>query len=197
MDLSVLNVIFWVCAIVGFAIPLLNVVLSWLGATFDFAIEADLEVEGLFPFNILCACLFLIVFGALGLALMRWMTSILLAVLLTGLCALLGACAYALFYRFVVRRLKDNDPSTLSYADILGAQGEVILRIRGESFGTISVRDSTGAALSFRAKIDPELRAYIGDAIPQGAQVVVTEVDTEEKFCYVSTPAESAVKYKK
>lgn len=197
MDLSVLNVIFWVCAIVGFAVPVLNILLGWLGANVDFGIETDLEFDGPFPFNILCACLFLIVFGALGIALEGRMTTPPLAVLLTLACAAAGVAAYILLYRLVIRRLKRNDPSALSFADLPGARGEVTLRIVGDRFGTISVRDSTGAALSFRAKIDPQLRGYIGEAIPQGAKIVVTEVDLNGKFCYVSTPEESIVKFNK
>lgn len=197
MEISALNVVFWVCAIVGFAVPVLNILLGWLGATFDFGIESDLEFDGPFPFNILCACFFLIVFGVLGIALERYMTSPLSIALLIALCAAAGVGGYALIYRVVVRRLKRNNPTALSYDDLPGARGEVTLRILGDGFGTISVRDSTGAAISFRAKIDPELRHYIGDAIPQGAQVVVTEARAQEKFCYVSTPEESVLKFSK
>ena len=195
--MAVLHVVFWVCAIVGFVILLLNVLLGWMGSALDLGFESDLDIDGVFPFNILCLCLFLIVFGALGIAVERWMTSLIATILLMLLISGAGAGAYALLYCFVIQKLRSSNPVALSYADLLGERGEVILRVKGEEYGMISVRDSIGAAISFRAKIDPELREYVGETIPQGTIVVVTEVCAEAKFCYVSTPEGSAIKHRK
>ena len=62
------------------------------------------------------------------------------------------------------------------------------LRIMADSVGTISMRDSTGAPISFRAKMDPDLKDRMADAIQKGESVIITDVDKENKLCYVSVP---------
>jgi hypothetical protein len=89
-------------------------------------------------------------------------------------------------YTFLIKRLKENDASVISYRDLKGMDGEVTLSISENSLGTISVKDSTGAALSFRARIDPQLKSQMPDTIPKGETVVITEVDIANKLCYVS-----------
>ncbi|MDL2258437.1 hypothetical protein LJC42_04720 [Eubacteriales bacterium OttesenSCG-928-K08] len=187
MELSTLNTIFTICITAGFGIPVLNIVLSWVGSSFDFSFDGDFELDGIFPFNILCLCLLLVVFGALGKLFLQWMSSTLLVVLFLLLALALGICGYVLLYKLVIKKLRQNEPIAMMFEQVPGQRGEVTLRINEDSIGTISVRDSTGAFISFRAKIDPTLKSYIGETIPQGTAIVVTGVDEKEKLCYVST----------
>jgi len=208
--LPVLNSIFNICIIVGFAIPLLNILTGWFGGIFgvgvdidadvdmdvDFDASADASIDGgaqtniashaVIPFNIMCLCLFLIVFGATGHIAKGYMANILFTVLLLIGCFLIAGLSYWALYKLVIERLKRSDASALKYHDLRGKCAEVTLKIQTDSIGTISLRDSTGAPISFRAKIDPDLKDQIPDAIQQGESVVITEVDTVNKLCYVS-----------
>ena len=209
---SVLNYIFNVCMILGFAVPLLNIASGWLGglvnsgADLDLDIDADFDIDldldadmdiggdvaggsghsGAFQFNFMCLCLFLIVFGATGQAVKKFMTSIPVMVILLLACAAVAGACYWLMYKFLVKRLRENNASALSYADLAGRSGEVTLAVSNNSIGTISITDSTGAKISFRAKLDPDLKNHLPDTIRPGEIVLITDVDVDEKLCYIS-----------
>ena len=206
---SVLNYVFNLCILIGFVIPLLNLLTGWFGSFFGVSadIDADLDVGdigdigadvgdsapasgsrgGLFPFNIMCLCLFLVVFGVLGRVAGRMMANLPLTVLLLAACLAVAALSYWALYRFIVKRLKESDSHAMSFKDLPGKGAEVTLGLSGNSVGTISLLDSTGAAISFRAKIDPHLMSQMPSAIPKGEPVLITEVDMENKLCYIST----------
>ena len=201
-----LNFIFNLCVLLGLVIPLLNIFTGWFGdmlnADFDFDADIDMNVDldadlsgsgGSIPFNVMCLCLFLVVFGVAGHVAKRWMQGGWSIALLLALCLALAAAFYVLLYRLVILRLKRNRPYAESYADLAGRRGEVSMRITPDALGTIRVRDSTGAFLSFRAKIDPDLAPRMPAVLPPGTTVVVTEADVREKLCYVSTLVEQYV----
>jgi membrane protein implicated in regulation of membrane protease activity len=141
---------------------------------------------GIIPFNLMFLCLLLVVFGALGKMTQHLMTTLLPAVLLLTVCIASGGASYWALYEFLIKRLKQNDASALSYRELRGMDGEVTLAIPGDSIGTISLKDKTGAAISFRAKMDPHLKGRMPKLIPKGEHVVITEVDMVNKLCYVS-----------
>ena len=210
----VLNYIFNFCMIIGFVIPLLNILSGWLGGLLnsgadvdldldsDFDIDLDLDMDidadvgdsvsgisghsGAIQFNFMCFCLFLIVFGATGQATKKFMTSIPFMVLLLSACAAAAACCYWLMYKFLVKRLRENNASALSYADLPGRSAEVTLVVSADSIGTISITDSSGAKISFRAKLDPDLKDRLPNAIRPGEAVLITEANANEKLCYIS-----------
>ena len=190
MDWPALSYIFNLCILLGLAIPVLNIATGWFGNFFDFDVDIDGPSGGFLPFNLMCLCLLLVVFGAAGHMLSRWMDGLWPTVLLLTLALALGALFYALLYKLVITPLKRNRPYSVTYAELCGQRGEVTIRITRESLGAISVRDNTGTFLSFRAKIDPDLAARMPATIPAGEIVVVTEVDAKEKLCYVSILAE-------
>ena len=231
-----LNYIFNICIIIGFVIPLLNLVTGWLGSFFgggmdvdidasadfsmdagtDFSLDASADISldvgadigldasadvgvdvgaetnagsgGVVPFNMMCFCLFLVVFGALGHMTKGLMTTPLFIVLLLSGCLVLASLSYWALYNLVIKRLKQNDASALAYRDLRGKSAEVTLRITADSIGTISVSDSTGAPISFRAKMDPDLKERMNEVIPQGESVIITDIDIENKICFVSVP---------
>ena len=215
MNLSVLNYIFNLCILIGFVIPLLNLITGWFGSFFGGGGDVDIDIDisdvgdisdigdigtdagdapaapgsksSGFPFNIMCLCLFLIVFGAFGQSVRRYMTALLPAVLLLGACIAIALLSYWALYKFIVKRLKESDSSVMSFQDLPGKSAEVTLSISANSVGTISLPDSTGAAISFRAKIDKHLKDQMPGTIPKGENVIITEVDVENKLCYVST----------
>jgi membrane protein implicated in regulation of membrane protease activity len=197
MNIATLHTIFNICLGVGFVLPILSILTGWFGDFFnvDFDVDVDVSADagldgpefgGVVPFNMMCFCLLLIVFGAFGKACARWMTSLgVTAALLLGILAV-AVFFYWLLYTLVIKKLKSSDSQALSYDDFAGRRGEVTLPIRDGQIGMISVKDSTGSYISFRAKIDPGLQDFIGDAIPHGETVLVTEVNAREKLCYVS-----------
>ena len=216
MDDSVLIYVFNICLIVGFLIPLLNLLTGWFGSFLGVGADVDLDTGydasadvgdagdmgdagdaasgsggkgGVFPFNIMCICLFLIVFGAAGHALRRFITSspLLLAVLLLFGCAVLAGFSYFALYTLIIKRLRNSDSYVISFNELPGKTADVTLAMTAGSIGTISLRDSTGAAISFRAKIDPELASQMPETVKAGEKVLITEVDVKNKLCYVST----------
>ena len=200
--IETLNYIFNICIIIGFVIPLLNLLTGWFGGFFDIGGDVDVDVPAadsgasgtstnvgntaVIPFNVMCLCLFLIVFGALGHIAKMFMTSLFWTVLLIIVCICLAALAYWGLYVLLIKRLKNSDSVVMSLNDFIGKHAEVTLRITQDSMGTISVQDNTGAPISFRALMDPELKNQLPDTIAQGASVIITEVDNENNLCYVS-----------
>ena len=148
----------------------------------------SVATSAVIPFNIMCLCLFLMVFGAMG-HMMKWfMSGALMTALLLAGCIVVAGLAYFAMYKLLVKRLRNNDASALTYHDLRGKRAEVTLTIREGSVGTISLRDSTGAAISFRAKIDADLKGQMPESIPTGEFVIITDVDKSCKLCYVSMP---------
>jgi membrane protein implicated in regulation of membrane protease activity len=143
---------------------------------------------GFIPFNMMCLCLFLVVFGAIGQMTRHFMVSPLFMILLLLGCFFLAGFAYWALYTQVIKRLKQSNSSALGYRDLRGRSAEVTLVIPADSIGTISMRDSTGAPISFRARMDPDLREKLPATIPRGETVIITDVDVANKFCYVSLP---------
>ena len=199
---STLIHVFNFSVILGLLIPLLSLFAGWIGGAFggsaDIDVDVDVDVDlgaakgtgsgsgSLLPFNLMCFCLFLIVFGAAGHMTREFMTTLPVTVALLGGCFAVAVFFYWALYKVLIKRLKENDASAISFHDLRGRSGEVTLSIRGDSMGTISLRDSNGAAISFRAKIDPCLKNKMPPVIPAGEQVVITEVDAGNKLCYVS-----------
>ena len=243
--IATLNYVFNLCILIGFIIPLINLLSGWLGGLFgaggdvdfdvDFDVHTDVSVDlptdfstdfsadfsvgvsadisaaadigaaasadagvgsgagaggtsAPIPFNIMCLCLSMVVFGATGHIAKMFMASTLITILLLPVCLAIAGLAYVALYKLVILRLKNNDASATAYRDLRGKKAEVTLSIIADSVGTISLLDSTGAKISFRAKIDPDLKEKLPEKIPQGESVVITEVDTENKICYVSMP---------
>jgi len=211
--MDVLNYIFNICIIIGFIIPLLNLLTGWFGGFFDIGMDLDADIPSadagadvgvgagadvgtessvgntaVIPFNIMCLCLFLVVFGATGHIAKMFMTSMLLIVLLLVVCVCLAALAYWGLYVLLIKRLKNSDSFAMTISDLHGSSAVVTLRITQDSMGMISLPDSTGAPISFRAKMDPELKDQLPESFPQGETVIITEVDKESNLCYVSVP---------
>ena len=199
--------IFLFCLLLGFSIPLLNLITGWFGGLFGgVCVDVDVDVNvhvstsasggGWIPFNFMCLCLFLVVFGATGRATLHLMTNPLFTALFLALSLFLAGLMYWLLYKLLVKRLKESDASAFSYQCLTGRTAEVTLGISGDSMGTISMRDSTGAAITFRAKRDPDLSKWMPDTIERGESVVITGANAEKKLCYVSVSLGEIMKHK-
>lgn len=206
MDITVLTYIFNLSIIIGLLIPLISAVSGWLGGLFggggaDVSADVDIDLgadtgaeasptdsSGHFPipFDLMCLCLGFVVFGAMGRVFMRQMTSTLTVILMLSVCVILALAAYVALYKLIIERLRKNKATTISYSNLNGKPATVTLKISRDAMGTVSLPDSTGANISFRAKIDPDLADYMPESIEQDEPVVITDVDEENKFCYVS-----------
>ena len=207
--IATLEYIFNVGILVGFLIPLVTILTGWFGGALggggadvdvDLDISADSSVDSggvggsIVPFNLKCLCFALVVFGALGRLTLNLMSTTLFAVLWLSVCFLLAALAYFGLYHLLIKRLKRSDPSALSFRDLRGRNATVTLPVSADRMGTISLLDKTGAAISFRAKIDPDLKRKMPQAIPTGEPVVITGVNMEKRLCYVSLPLNKFVR---
>jgi membrane protein implicated in regulation of membrane protease activity len=191
--------IFTVCIGVGIIVPLLDVLLGFLGSVFDFDLDVfghhfgdmfHMDGDGTgagssLPFNFMCLCFSLVVFGAIGKLVTGLMVNVLFAVLLLLGLLCVSAAAYILLYRFVIRPLKKSNPAAIGTWDLLGARGKLTLRISEESPGTVSLKDSTGAMISYIASARAEVLKKWDGIIPQGAEVIVVDIDTAKKTAFV------------
>jgi membrane protein implicated in regulation of membrane protease activity len=133
----------------------------------------------------MCLCFGLVVFGAVGrLAVPLMVTPWAVVACILALLAL-SAGAYALLFLFVVKPLKKSNPKAIGQWDLFGEKGKLTLRITRESAGTVSLRDSTGAAISYAARAKESVLEIWEGVIPQGAVVIVTDVDECNKTLYV------------
>lgn len=160
----------------------------------DVAPELDLDAgadlggtDGGMPlrFNIYCLCLSLVTMGAMGVFAMETMEGLQRILTLAG-GLVLSILAYVLLYRFLILPLKRNDAAPLRAKDLQFRRAKVSFRILPESPGKIETRDATGAAISYEARMDPDIcRAA---RIDEGEEVLITEVFAREGFCHVTLP---------
>lgn len=183
--LDIIRYVFDVCIGAGFAVPLFSLLIGTFGSLLDFDVDldADTGVGALVPFNLMSLCFALIVFGALGRFSVRYMDGALITIAVFAILLLYSLLGYILFYRLVVRRLRTSAPSALRREELTGKTGILTLRVTGDSDGMISLADSTGASISYRARL-PE-GSEDGTVLPQGERVVVVGYDIRENVCYV------------
>lgn len=182
MTMDLLKKVLDICLFIGFIIPLIDILLGSL----DFI--QNIDFDGLIPFNVMCFSFALIVFSSSGLFLIRFMSNTIILILLLGVSLIASIIAYTFVYKFIVRKLKANNPLALRPRDLIGMTGIVILKITNNNVGVISLKDSTGATITYRAT----LSAYSGVegdyVINQGQEVIVSDFDGEKKICYVILP---------
>ena len=199
--LDALSFIFTVFILLGLAVPLLDVLLGVFGSILNVDIEIGghhlgdmLDFSGseaggdagtVLPFNLMCLCFAMVVFGALGRLTLSLMSSTFAIILcLLGLLAV-SAGAYLAVFNFIVKPLRKNNPKAIGEWDLFAARGHLILRIMKDSPGAVSLKDNTGASISYRADAREDILERWDGIIPQGTQVVVTDVDTISKTVYV------------
>lgn len=194
--IEVFAYIFYVCIGLGLAVPLLSVIFGLFGslinADFDFgAAPGDFNLEGsvdagnAIPINIMCICFSLAVFGALGRLFLPLMTGVFIPILILAALLALSICAYILIYKYIVKPLQKNDPRALGHWDLFGTKGRLTLRITVGSPGTVSLKDSTGAIISYRATARQDILDAWDGVIPQGAEVIVVDLDDSAKMAYI------------
>ena len=187
MNTDIMTGIFNVCLVTGFAIPIISLVMGAFGSVLgmDLDIDTDTDVDGLVPFNLMSLCFALIVFGVIGREYATYMTDMLSAVLLIALSVTISFVAYVMIYKHVIVKLKRNNPSAITSAEIVGSIGKLTLRVTHDSDGVVSVPDSTGAAISYRARVSEFYKLDETGRIDQGVEVVITEVDNDARIYYV------------
>lgn len=188
------NFIFNVCIGLGLSIPLISVVLGFYGSFVDvdfdiggsdFDVGGDGNIDGGIPVNIMCLCFSLAVFGALGRLFSDFMTSVIAVIgIFIGL-ILLSFGAYMLIYKYIVKPLQNNKASVLNQWDLFGTKGKLTLRIMKDKPGTVSLKDSTGAMISFIAAANDDVLNNWNGIIPQGTEVIVVDVVSEIKTVFV------------
>lgn len=171
-----------ICLFIGFIIPLLDILLGSL----DFI--PDIDFDGLIPFNLMCFSFALIVFSSSGLFFIRFMSNTIILILLLGVSLIASIISYTFVYKFIVRKLKASNPLALRPRDLIGMTGIVTLRITTDNAGVISLKDSTGATITYRATLSPYAGIEGEYVINQGQEVIISDFDREKKICYVILP---------
>lgn len=180
MGVSELNYISDIAIIVGLTVPLFSIFSGAIGQAFDFACHIDTGPDGLVPFNIVSLCVALIVFGGTEKILLYCTSNILILVLISTVVALQ---AYIVFYHAIVKKLAKSKPKAITPEELLGATGTMVLRATKSEFGTVSVVDSNGAKITYKALVT-DSSTY--NRIEQGEQVIIDTYHTVSDVCYVS-----------
>ena len=147
-------------------------------------ISTPLEVSGLPAISLTGTSLALITFGALGRFFSAFVNNPWISILVGLFIIKMSMEAYR-FIQNLTNKLKSNKSYALTYEEIVGKEGTLTLRVTATSEGTISIEDSTGACISYVARIkniDNMDKDYF---IPQGEKVVIIDFDLKNKICYV------------
>jgi len=187
LNIDTMTSLFNVCLLTGFAVPMLSLLTGVFGSILDvdFDLDTDHDFDGLVPFNLMCTCFALIVFGSLGRLFVPYMINTLFAVVIIALSALVSFAAYLVLYKYVIVKLKRNNPSAITSIELVGVVGKLTLRVTQDSDGVVSVLDSTGAAISYRARVCDFYKLDDTGRIDQGTEVVITGVDRAANIYYV------------
>ncbi|GAB6151967.1 hypothetical protein JCM17380_07170 [Desulfosporosinus burensis] len=187
MIIDTMTSLFNVCLLTGFVVPILSLLTGVFGSIFDvdFDLDTDHDFHGLVPFNLMCTCFALIVFGSLGRLFAPYMMNTLFTVVIIALLVLVSFVAYLMLYKYVIVKLKRNNPLAITSAEIVGSVGKLTLRVTQDSDGIVSVLDSTGAAISYRARVCEFYKLDDTGRIDQGTEVLITGVDTAANIYYV------------
>lgn len=187
MNIDTMTSLFNVCLLTGFAVPILSLLTGVFGSIFnvDFDVDTNHNFDGLVPFNLMCTCFALIVFGSLGRLFAPHMKNTLFTIVIIALLASVSFLAYVMLYKYVIVKLKRNNPSAITSYDIVGSVGKLTLRVTKDSDGVVSVLDSTGAAISYRARVCDFYKLDDTGRIDQGTEVVITGVDKDANIYYV------------
>ncbi|KMT22926.1 hypothetical protein CLCY_5c01650 [Clostridium cylindrosporum DSM 605] len=186
MSVDRLILIFNVCMILGIGIPLLNIFIGTMGAAFHVGFDTDAGGEGALPFNLMSLCFSLIVFGALGRFLVQGATNKLTIMICIVASLFISIIAYVLCFKLIIKRLKANVPRALTHNELVGKTGTLTLRVTNDKAGTVSILDSTGAKITYAAKMSHELDTEELYELRQGDKVLIVDFDKQAKVCYVS-----------
>lgn len=184
------EIIFNICIGLGIALPLLDAVLGIFSSILNFDIDVDLgghgaSADNFAPINIMCICFSLVVFGAVGRLVEVFMINTLFTIgCFLGLIAI-SIGSYIVLYKFVVAPLKKNNAKAITAWDLLGTRGTLTLRINADSQGTVSLKDSTGAMISYVATAKEDVLKIWEYEIPQGIEVTVIDVDLDKKTVFI------------
>lgn len=182
MTVEGINQIYNIIILIGFIIPILNIVTGTLGLLIDFGLHIHTGPDGLIPFNAMSLCLSFIVFGVLEKLLVQYMSSNKTIVLYNGLGLSVAFIVYMIFYKIVVYKLRSSNPVALTTSELVGMDGIVTLRIKSDEPGTISVIDSTGAKITYIAVLENETDV---EEIAQGQAIKIVGFDSDTKKCRV------------
>lgn len=180
--MEILNTIFTVCIIVGFAIPILNIFFGFFDGL-NFEVGGDCSADVGVGFHFTSAMLGVAVFGILG----KFAMGKIFMVLVVVLAALGGIISYFMVFKLIYKPLGKNRDKILVFSmdSLIGQEADIILRITAESKGTIKTTDSTGASITYQATATAEDLEKYGGSIPQGTKAAVVDVDKETKTCIV------------
>lgn len=184
MNIDIITNLFNVCLLTGFAIPILSLLTGTFGFIFDvsFDLNTNHNFDGLIPFNLMGICFSLIIFGSLGRLFTLYMTNTLFTIIIISFLTLISFIAYLMLYKFIVVKLKRNNPSAITTNEIVGSIGKLILRVKKDSDGVVSVLDNTGATISYRVRLSD---SYNYERIDQGTEVIITGINKKENILYV------------
>lgn len=188
MNIDTTTSVFNICLLTGFAVPILSLLTGVFGSTLDDVdvdLDTDHDFDGLVPFNLMSTCFALIVFGSLGRLFVPYMINTLITAVIIASSALVSYIAYLVLYKYVIVKLKRNNALAITSAEIVGSVGKLTLRVTKDSDGVVSVLDSTGAAISYRARVCDFYELNDTGRIDQGTEVVITGVDKGANIYYV------------
>jgi membrane protein implicated in regulation of membrane protease activity len=192
-----MDMVFTVCMVIGFVIPLITLVfgslfdgvldgIDWLDSItaidLDFGIDVgDFDICFL-PFSVQSICAGLLVFGAAGKVLEG---GALKNIAVVGIAVALGYVV-AVLVQTLIRKLKKVENTTYSTDELLLYDAKVVNTIIKGGFGSVSVTTTDGITSTYPAKADDPNISIRQDSIVhivefQGNVAIVQEKDLLEK----------------
>lgn len=177
--IDLLIYLFYVAIGLGLIIPLLTLSFGFL------ELDADSSDMLPLPINLMCLCFSLVVFGALGRAISPLMDTVPFTIGCLIALVVLSVAAYKVVFKYVVTPLKKSNPKAIKQWDLFAQKGRLTLRITEDSPGLISLKDSTGASISYRAYAKKDILETWNGEIPTGTEVIVVDINVDENITYV------------
>jgi membrane protein implicated in regulation of membrane protease activity len=174
--MQTLNTIYLVFIVLGIALPVISLVFGGLDTLLSgFDLDAG---EGVLPFNFDSALFSLVVVGSIG----RLCNTALPWPLGLAIAVACGVGAYFLFYKFLIKPLKKNDPRAMSTQDALFQEVQVCTRIPVGEMGEVRLLDSTGSKITYLCRYE---FADFEPIAPVEVGTTVKVLDIEDKVLVV------------
>ena len=158
----------FVCLLVGIALPLLSMVLEFFDNIFDFEFDFNFDIDfDFFPTSIKSICLGLFAYGATALITHHISNSVVLANVLGGIVGYV----FAIIAQNIMRYLKHNESYATDMSVVLFSEGVVVNKITKNGLGVVKIEIPDVGIQTFTA------REKDNNSIEQGTKVKVIALE--------------------
>lgn len=160
--------VWFVCLLVGIALPVLSMVLEFFDNIFDFEFDFNFDIDfDFFPTSIKSICLGLFAYGATALITHHISNSVVLSNVIGGIVGYV----FALIAQNIMRYLKHNESYATDMSVVLFSEGVVVNRIAKNGLGVVQIVIPDVGIQTFTA------REKDNNSLEQGTKVKVIALE--------------------